>query len=131
MHLQVSWCKLEVKLSGPKNVTSGCANRQHPPPLVVAALNLKTTLGAQASCLQGPAVCISRPIVTPGQAFPGFGQTELQIPLECFNTSHRGLELQLRPSLFVGCTHCVAGSQRQGQHCLGSNSVVAISTAGF
>ena len=47
--LQVSWCKLEVKLSSAKMVTAGCANRQHPPPLVVAALNLKTTLGAQAS----------------------------------------------------------------------------------
>ena len=49
MLLQVSWCKLEVKLSSPKMVTAGCASRQHPPPLVVAALNLKTTLGAQAS----------------------------------------------------------------------------------
>ncbi len=49
--LQVSWCKLEVKLGSPKMVTAGCANRQHPPPLVVAALNLKTTLGAQACAL--------------------------------------------------------------------------------
>lgn len=49
MLVQVSWCKLEVKLSGPKTITAGCANRQQPPPLVVAALNLKTTIGAQAS----------------------------------------------------------------------------------
>ena len=49
MLVQVSWCKLEVKLSGPKTITAGCANRQQPPPLVVAALNLKTTIGTQAS----------------------------------------------------------------------------------
>ena len=49
MLLQVSWCKLEVKLGSPKTVTAGCANRQQPPPLVVAALNLKTTIGTQAS----------------------------------------------------------------------------------
>lgn len=48
---QVSWCKLEVKLDGPKKITAGCASRQHPPPLIVAALNLKTTLNAQVDNL--------------------------------------------------------------------------------
>ena len=48
---QVSWCKLEVKLDGPKKITAGCASRQHPPPLIVAALNLKTTLNAQVNNL--------------------------------------------------------------------------------
>ena len=43
----MSWCKLEVKLDGPKRVAAGCTSRQAPPPLVVAALNLKTSLSKQ------------------------------------------------------------------------------------
>jgi hypothetical protein len=46
--LQVSWCKLEVRLDSPKAITAGCPGRSDPPKLVVAALNLKTTLHPQA-----------------------------------------------------------------------------------
>lgn len=50
---QVSWCALEVGLDSPKCIaSSGSAGPQEPPPLVVAALNLKTTLHPQV-----PPVC--------------------------------------------------------------------------
>jgi len=47
---QVSWCKLEVELASPKAVAAGAAElaQRDPPPLVVAALNLKTVLQAKA-----------------------------------------------------------------------------------
>ena len=51
VHPQVSWCRLEVELSTPKAINAkdpSLANRE-PPPLVVAALSLKTHLPAQAS----------------------------------------------------------------------------------
>ena len=41
---QVSWCKLEVKLAGPKAVTALPPGGAPPPQLTVAALNLKTWL---------------------------------------------------------------------------------------
>lgn len=44
----MSWCKLEVKVDGHKNVSAKCPGQQEPPPLVVAALNLKTSLHPQA-----------------------------------------------------------------------------------
>lgn len=46
---QVSWCKLEVELATPKNVMMALAETQPQdvPPLVVAALNLKTRFNAQ------------------------------------------------------------------------------------
>jgi len=47
--LQVSWCKLEVELTTPKSVLMASADGQpqNVPPLVVAALNLKTRFNAQ------------------------------------------------------------------------------------
>lgn len=45
---QVSWCKLEVRVEGHKNVSAKCPGQQETPPLVVAALNLKTSLHPQA-----------------------------------------------------------------------------------
>jgi len=47
--LQVSWCKLEVELITPKSVLMASADGQPQdvPPLVVAALNLKTRFNAQ------------------------------------------------------------------------------------
>ena len=49
--LQVSWCKLEVEVATPKNVMMASAENQPQdvPPLVVAALNLKTRFNAQVS----------------------------------------------------------------------------------
>ncbi|KAK9841868.1 hypothetical protein WJX81_008187 [Elliptochloris bilobata] len=49
--IQVSWCKLEVELASPKAVSAGAAElaKRDPPPLVVAALNLKTVLQAKAA----------------------------------------------------------------------------------
>ncbi len=41
---QVSWCSLEVKLSGPKAVTAPPPSGAPPPQLTAAALNLKTWL---------------------------------------------------------------------------------------
>ncbi len=51
--LQVSWCKLEVELTTPKSVLMASADGQPQdvPPLVVAALNLKTRFDAQVLCL--------------------------------------------------------------------------------
>lgn len=48
---QVSWCKLEVELASPKNIITASAESQNQevPPLVVAALNLKTRFNAQVS----------------------------------------------------------------------------------
>ena len=48
---QVSWCKLEVEVVSPKNIitTSAEAQNQEVPPLVVAALNLKTRFNAQVT----------------------------------------------------------------------------------
>lgn len=40
----MSWCKLEVRLAGPKAVTALPPGGAPPPPLAVAALNLKTWL---------------------------------------------------------------------------------------
>lgn len=52
MLLQVSWCKLEVKVESPKSIsTPSPGQQQDTPPLVVAALNLKTTLHPQANFL--------------------------------------------------------------------------------
>ena len=49
---QVSWCALEVALDSPKCIASaGASGPQEPPPLVVAALNLKTTLHLQVGYL--------------------------------------------------------------------------------
>ncbi len=39
---QVSWCKLEVVLESPKAVLATAAGDRPPPPLIVAAVNLKT-----------------------------------------------------------------------------------------
>jgi hypothetical protein len=46
----VSWCGLEVELASPKAVAAGAAElaQREPPPLVVAALNLKTVLQVKA-----------------------------------------------------------------------------------
>lgn len=46
---QVSWCKLEVELASRKAVAAGTAElaKRDAPPLVVAALNLKTVLQAK------------------------------------------------------------------------------------
>lgn len=46
----MSWCGLEVELASPKAVAAGAAAlaQREPPPLVVAALNLKTVLQAKA-----------------------------------------------------------------------------------
>ena len=46
---QVSWCKLEVELASPKSIMRSTAEGQPQdvPPLVVAALNLKTRFNAQ------------------------------------------------------------------------------------
>ena len=48
---QVSWCKLEMVVGSPKNIitTSAEAQNQEVPPLVVAALNLKTRFNAQVT----------------------------------------------------------------------------------
>ncbi|KAL3140237.1 hypothetical protein ABBQ38_004511 [Trebouxia sp. C0009 RCD-2024] len=48
---QVSWCKLEVEVTTPKSVMMASAEGQPQdvPPLVVAALNLKTRFNAQAN----------------------------------------------------------------------------------
>ena len=47
--MQVSWCKLEVEVTTPKSVMMASAEGQPQdvPPLVVAALNLKTRFNAQ------------------------------------------------------------------------------------
>lgn len=47
--MQVSWCKLEVEVATPKSVMMPSAEGQPQdvPPLVVAALNLKTRFNAQ------------------------------------------------------------------------------------
>ena len=49
--MQVSWCKLEVELTTPKSVLMASAEGQPQdvPPLVVAALNLKTRFNAQVN----------------------------------------------------------------------------------
>ena len=45
----MSWCKLEVELATPKAVTASTPElaKRDAPPLVVAALNLKTVLQAK------------------------------------------------------------------------------------
>ena len=50
--MQVSWCKLEVEVTTPKSVMMASAEGQpqEVPPLVVAALNLKTRFNAQVPC---------------------------------------------------------------------------------
>lgn len=50
---QVSWCKLEVEVTTPKSVMMASAEGQPQdvPPLVVAALNLKTRFNAQVPML--------------------------------------------------------------------------------
>lgn len=51
--VQVSWCKLEVEVSTPKSITTSAEGQnQEVPPLVVAALNLKTRFNAQVAVLQ-------------------------------------------------------------------------------
>ena len=54
MNTQVSWCKLEVELASPKAVAAGTAElaKRDAPPLVVAALNLKTVLQAKVRLRQ-------------------------------------------------------------------------------
>lgn len=49
--MQVSWCKLEIQLTTPKSVLMASAEGQPQdvPPLVVAALNLKTRFNAQVN----------------------------------------------------------------------------------
>lgn len=49
--VQVSWCKLEVEMTTPKSVFMASAEGQPQdmPPLVVAALNLKTRFNAQVA----------------------------------------------------------------------------------
>lgn len=42
---QVSWCKLEVEISSPKNIKN-VPNDSAPPPIIVAALSLKTAINA-------------------------------------------------------------------------------------
>lgn len=51
---QVSWCKLEVELTSPKAISTGVADlaKRDAPPLVVAALNLKTVLQAKVGLQQ-------------------------------------------------------------------------------
>ena len=50
--MQVSWCKLEVEVTTPKSIMMASAEgpSQEVPPLVVAALNLKTRFNAQVPC---------------------------------------------------------------------------------
>jgi hypothetical protein len=54
--LQVSWSKLEVdvpspKAIGPEKFAEGTQKPRDPPPLVVAALNIKTVLDAKVGPL--------------------------------------------------------------------------------
>ena len=66
--MQVSWCKLEVEVATPKSVMMASAEGQPQdvPPLVVAALNLKTRFNAQvppathAVDKQGASTCCKR-----------------------------------------------------------------------
>ncbi|DBA99385.1 TPA: hypothetical protein ACH3X3_011985 [Trebouxia sp. C0006] len=57
---QVSWCKLEVELTTPKSVlmASSDGQPQDVPPLVVAALNLKTRFNAQGNVNEVMAVSV-------------------------------------------------------------------------
>ena len=50
----MSWCKLEVELTTPKAVAAGAAElaKRDAPPLVAAALNLKTVLQAKVGLPQ-------------------------------------------------------------------------------
>ena len=63
--MQVSWCKVEVEVTTPKSVMMASAESQPQdvPPLVVAALNLKTRFNAQVCrCLHMPLTSRSRPL---------------------------------------------------------------------
>ena len=46
---QVSWCKLEVTLESPKAVLVSGSNDRAPPPLTVAAINLKTHVNGSSN----------------------------------------------------------------------------------
>ncbi len=51
--MQVSWCKLEVKLASPKQILSdkhlsAAAASRAPPPLTVASLSLKTVINSSS-----------------------------------------------------------------------------------
>lgn len=66
---QVSWCRLEVELASPKAIHSsppGLAGREAPP-LVVAALSLKTYLPSQVSLMQAlQAEALAAPVFSHG-----------------------------------------------------------------
>ena len=49
MGIQVSWCRLEVELGSPKALHAGhpCVINKEAPPLIVAALSLKTHVPVQ------------------------------------------------------------------------------------
>ena len=63
--MQVSWCKLEVELTTPKSVMMASAEGQPQdvPPLVVAALNLKTRFNAQVPSAHIPPISRRHPLL--------------------------------------------------------------------
>lgn len=96
----MSWCKLEVEVSSPKSIITSAAESQNQevPPLVVAAINLKTRFNAQVKLLRLPCMlslwlsCLKavtlRDKVKLGIPESGSGVTIQQLLVQSYSNPH-------------------------------------------